>query len=85
MRFDNYFKIQLTKNTVISLASALELAEKQESNLVYDALGFGTPDSWWFCVAVLEVLKQDEFIYDFEILKQAPKTQQIESKEGVVY
>ncbi len=85
MRFNNSFKIWLIKGTEISLEAALELAKNQESDLVYDPLGLGTPESWWFCVAVLTLLKQDEYIYDFEILKDAPKSQLVESEKGVTY
>ena len=69
----------------ITLDAALELAKNQESDLVYDPLGLGTPDSWWFCAAVLTVLKQDEYIFDFKVLKGVPKNQQVESKEGDIY
>ena len=85
MRFNNSFKIWFIKDVEITLEAALALAKNQESDLVYDPLGLGTPESWWFCAAVLTVLKQDEYIFDFEVLKTAPKSQQIESKEGVIY
>ena len=84
MRFSNSFKIWLTKGIEIPLEATLELAKNQESDLVYDPLGLGTPESWWFCAAVLTVLKQDEYIYDFEVLKNVPESQQVESTEGVI-
>lgn len=86
MRFERYFKIWLNREDVISLKEALKLATKEMiSEFIYDPLGINGPDSWWWCAGVLEVLQQEDWIREFDILKQAPEDQQIEAKAGTVY
>ena len=85
MRFEKYFIIWQTREDKISLEDALRIAKQEILDLVYDPLGIGGPESWWWCVAVLEVLQQEDWIREFDIVKQAPKSQKIESKTGVIY
>lgn len=85
MQFEKYFKIWLTRKDTITLKEALVIAEQELLDMVYDPLGIGGPKSWWWCAAVLEVLQQEDFIREFDILKDAPKNQTIESKAGVIY
>jgi len=86
VQFEKYFKIWLLQDEKISLEEALKLAKREMiSDFVYDPLGMCNEKSWWWCVAVLEVLQQEDWIREFEIIKPAPKEQQIEAKEGVVY
>lgn len=86
MRFEKYFKIWLNRKDTISLEEALKIARQDMiPEFVYDPLGIGGPDSWWWCAAVLEVLQQEDWIREFDILKEAPKDQQVEAKAGVVY
>jgi len=53
--------------------------------MCYDPIGIKGPESWWWCAGVLEVLQQEDFIREFEVVAEAPGDQQIESKPGVVY
>lgn len=85
MQFEKYFKIWLTRKTTITLKQALAIAKRELLDMVYDPLGYDGPKSWWWCAAVLEVLQQEDFIREFEILKDAPKNQMIEAKAGVIY
>lgn len=85
MQFEKYFKIWLTKKETISLKEALAIAKRELLDMVYDPIGIQGPKSWWWCVAVLEVLQQEDFIREFEILEDAPKNQMIPSKIGVIY
>ncbi len=86
MRFEKYFIIWETRKTKITLEQAIKIAKREFiTDMVYDPLGLSTIDSWWFCAGVLEVMQQEDWIREFEIVKEAPKDQQIESKEGVVY
>lgn len=86
MRFKNSFKIWLNREDTISLEEALKIAKKEMiSEFIYDPLGMHNEESWWWCAAVLEVLQQEDWIREFEILEAAPATQQIEAKAGVVY
>ena len=86
MQFEKYFKIWLNREDTISLDEALKLAKREMiSEFVYDPLGLSSEESWWWCAAVLEVLQQEDWIREFDILKEAPKDQQIEAKTGVVY
>jgi len=84
--FEDYFIIWLNKEDKISLEEALKIAKREMiSEMVYDPLGLGSEKSWWWCAAVLEMLQQEDFIREFEIVKEAPKEQEIESKSGVIY
>jgi len=85
VQFEKYFKIWLTRETTITLKQALVIAKQELLDMVYDPLGISGPKSWWWCAAVLEVLQQEDFIREFEILKDAPKNQMIPSKAGVIY
>lgn len=86
MGFEKYFKIWQTREDLMSLEDALHLAKQEHiSDFVYDPFGLNDKESWWWCAAVLEVLQQEDWIREFEILKEAPKDQQVESKVGVVY
>lgn len=87
MRFSNYFKIWLTRKKLISLEDAIKLAPKFDiyPEMLYDPLGKFNAESWHWCVAMLEVLQQEDIIREFEVVKPAPSDQQIESKSGVIY
>jgi len=86
MKFEDSFIIWYTREEKITLVEALKVAKREGvSDLVYDPLGIGNAESWWWCVAVLEVLQQEDFIREFDIVKPAPEDQQVESEEGVVY
>lgn len=85
MQFEKSFKIWINREDTISLEEALRIAKRELCDMVYDPLGIDGSDSWWWCVAVLEVLQQEDWIREFNILKEAPKDQQIEAKAGVVY
>lgn len=85
MQFEKYFKIWLNREDTITLKQALAIAKRELLDMVYDPLGISGPKSWWWCAAVLEVLQQEDFIREFEILKEAPKDQMVESKVGVIY
>lgn len=86
MRFEKYFRIWLTREKKISLEEALKIAKREFiSGMVYDPLGLGNAKSWWWCAAVLEMLQQEDWIREFDILKKAPKDQQIKAEAGVVY
>ena len=86
LKFEKYFTIWELRDKKISLEEALKIAKREFiSDLVYDAFGLNSEESWWWCAAVLEVLQQDDWIREFEIVKEAPKDQQIESKAGVIY
>lgn len=85
MQFEKYFKIWLNREDTITLEQALAIAKRELLDMVYDPLGISGPESWWWCAAVLEVLQQEDFIREFEILKDAPKNQTVEAKVGVIY
>ena len=87
MRFDKYFKIMLTESIQIELKEAARLADIHICDLVFDRYGLSTYESWHFCNSVLMQLKQENHIFDFEIIKGPPKAQKIEEmeEEGVVY
>ncbi|KKL84109.1 hypothetical protein LCGC14_1968010 [marine sediment metagenome] len=86
MLFEKSFTIWELQDKKISLKDALKIAERELiSDMVYDPLGIGNETSWWWCAAVLEVLQQEDWIREFKIVKEVPKEQQIESKEGVIY
>ena len=85
MRFENSFKIWVNREDTITLKKALKIAKREICDLVYDPLGIGGPDSWWWCAGVLEVLQQEDWIREFDIQEEAPIDQQIESKAGVIY
>lgn len=85
MQFEKYFKIWLNREDTITLEQALAIAKRELLDMVYDPLGIGGPESWWWCAAVLEVLQQEDFIREFEILKEVPKNQTVEAKVGVIY
>lgn len=85
MRFEKYFKIWLNREDTITLKEALAIAKREFLDMVYDPLGINNSTSWWWCAAVLEVLQQEDFIREFEVLKEAPKNQTISSKAGVIY
>ena len=85
MQFEKYFTVWQTREDKMSLEDALKIAKRELLDMVYDPLGIGGPDSFWWCCAVLEVLQQEDWIREFEIIKEAPKKQKIESKEGTVY
>jgi len=84
--FDDSFTIWELADKKISLKEALKIAAREFiSDMVYDPLGLGNEESWWWCAAVLDVLQQEDWIREFKIVKKAPEDQQIESKEGVIY
>ncbi|KKM48097.1 hypothetical protein LCGC14_1558040 [marine sediment metagenome] len=86
MLFDDSFTIWELADKKISLKEALKIAAREFiSDMVYDPLGLGNEESWWWCAAVLDVLQQEDWIREFKIVKKAPEDQQIESKEGVIY
>ena len=86
MRFSSSFRIWLTRKEEITLEKAIKIAKRELiTDMVYDPLGIRGPDSWWWCAAVLEVLQQEDWIREFEILSDPPVEQQIESEPGVIY
>lgn len=87
MRFEKFFKIWLTRKELISLEAAIKLAPEFDiyPEMLYDPLGIYNAESWWWCAGFLELLQQEDIIREFEILKDAPSDQQIESKAGVIY
>jgi hypothetical protein len=85
VQFEDSFKIWINREDTISLTKAITLARKNECDLVYDPLGIDGPDSWWWCVAVLEVLQQEDFIREFEVVEEAPSEQVLEVDDNVIY
>lgn len=85
MLFENFFKIWINREDTITLEEALKLAKRELCDMVYDPLGIHGPDSWWWCAGVLEVLQQEDWIREFDILQEAPMDQQIEAEAGVIY
>jgi hypothetical protein len=86
VQFNNHFTIWINREDTITLDEALVIAKKESvSDMIYDPLGLYNEKSWWWVAGVLEVLQQDNFIREFDIVKPAPKDQQIESVEGTIY
>lgn len=86
MRFEDSFKIWINREDTITLKQALKIAEDESiSDFIYDPLGFHNKESWWWCAGVLEVLQQEDWIREFDVIKEAPKSQRVESKAGVIY
>ena len=83
---EEFFEVWLLRDEKITLKVALQIAKDNNiSDLVYDPLGIYDATSYWWLIAVLEVLQQEDFIREFEVLKDPPVGQEMTSEAGIIY